>query len=110
MRQASLVILDGASPLRVKVSHQPVTETHTARGNECCEAGKRELSDRNASEGFEPRNPIYYDGRLFPKAGMQQLVARNGKSDSHHRGLSPQYDNIRNYQELGRSVMLATRA
>ena len=58
MRQESLVKLTGASPGRVKVSRRPDTESRTAGGNECCEAGRRDVSDRNASEGIEPRKLI----------------------------------------------------
>ena len=107
MCQEILVNPDGASPLRVKVSRQPVTESHTAGGNKCSEAERRELSDRNASEGDKPRNTIYHDGRLFSEAGMQQLEVHHGQNTSHHRGRSPQYDSKRSYQELGRSVILA---
>ena len=107
MRQGSLIDLNGGSPLQAKVSRQPVTEPHTAGGNESSEAEGRELLDRNESEGKKPRNGIYYDGRLFSEAGMQQLEVQHGQNPSHHRGRSPQYDSKRSYQELGRSVMLA---
>jgi len=46
----------GESPIRAKVSHQPVTEFCMAGGNECHEARRKEISGRNASEGIEPRN------------------------------------------------------
>ncbi len=46
----------GESPIRVKVSHHPVTEFCMAGGNKCHEARRREISGRNASEGIEPRN------------------------------------------------------
>jgi hypothetical protein len=68
-----LIDLNGESPLQVKVSRQPVTDPHTAGGNESSEAEGRELLDRNESEGRKPRNGIYYDGRLFSEAGMQHL-------------------------------------
>lgn len=58
MCQASLIALIGESPIRVKVSHQPDTEFHIAGGNECDEAERKDVSDRNASEGIEPRNLI----------------------------------------------------
>ena len=82
----SLVNLDGGSPLREKVSHQPVTESHIAYGNKCNEAGRMELSDRNASEGIEPRNFIYYDGRLSLYAGMQQPKIYHGKNNRSSSG------------------------
>ena len=85
VRQGSLLNLDGESPLRVKVSHQPVTDSHTVCGNKCSEAGRMELSDRNASEGIEPRNFIYHDGRLSFHTGMQQPIFHYGKE---HRSSS----------------------
>ena len=88
------------------MSRQPVTKSYNVSGNKYIEAERKELSDRNASEGIEPRNEIYYDGRLSRNTGMQQHAVRQGKNSSHHRGLSPQYDNKWNYQELGRSVIL----
>lgn len=58
MRQASLLRLTGGSPGRVKDSLQPDTETRIVCGNKYNEAGRKDVSDRNASEGIEPRNLI----------------------------------------------------
>jgi hypothetical protein len=80
VRQASLVKLTGESPGRAKVSRQPGTESRIANGNGCSEAGRMDVSDRNASEGIEPRNLIRRGSRLFQITGMQHLPARNGES------------------------------
>jgi len=40
------------------VSQQPDTKSRTAGGNECSEAGRRDVLDRNASEGIQPRKLI----------------------------------------------------
>jgi len=76
VRQASLVKLTGESPVRVKVNHQPDTESRIARGNECSEAGIRDMTDRNASEGIEPRNLIVRGSRQFQNIGMQNPSVR----------------------------------
>jgi hypothetical protein len=61
----SLVKLIGGSPIRVMISHQPDTESRTAGGNECSEAGRMDVSDRNASEGIEPRKLTRRGSRLI---------------------------------------------
>jgi hypothetical protein len=54
--EQSVLFLDGGSPSWAKGSHQPNTESHVQGGNDLNEAGRREASGHNASEGMEPRN------------------------------------------------------
>lgn len=41
-----------------KVSHQPNTKSHVWFSNGLCDAGRQEVSGRNASECTEPRNRL----------------------------------------------------
>ncbi len=59
----SLSILAGVSPAWAKASHQPGTKSRMQGGNELHEAGRREVSGFNASEGIEPRNHYRSRGR-----------------------------------------------
>ena len=56
MRQESALLSVSENLTRVMMSRQPATELRTVRGNEYGEAGGKETSGRNASEGIEPRN------------------------------------------------------
>jgi hypothetical protein len=68
--------LTGASPVREKDSHQPDTESRATGGNECSEAGRKDVLDRNASEGIEPRNLTVRGSRLIQNLGMQHTSVR----------------------------------
>ena len=72
----SLVKLIGGSPIRVKVSHQPDTESRIAGGNECNEAERRDVSDHNASEGIEPRKLTRRGSRPIQNLGMQKATVQ----------------------------------
>jgi hypothetical protein len=90
--EESVLFLDGdlsawraqaGSPFWAKGSRQPNTESHIQGGNDLNEAGRREASGHNASEGMEPRNlPSYWRSRLFMKsqaALFQPIQARLGE-------------------------------
>ena len=61
--RGSVLVLTSASLVWAKASHQSSTESHAWGGNEPCEAGRREVSGNNASEGIEPRNNHRVGGR-----------------------------------------------
>ena len=51
----------------------------TGGGNKIREAARKEILDRNASEGIEPRNYQRQRGRQFSYTGRQQKRFRNGE-------------------------------
>ena len=54
----------------------PITESCTCGGNQTGEANWKEISDRNESEGIEPRNYQRQRGRQFSFAGRQHDLTR----------------------------------
>ena len=74
-RRESVLVLTSASLVWAKVSHQSSTESHTRGGNEPCEAGRREVSGYNASEGIEPRNNHRVGGRHCSFRGKTEFSA-----------------------------------
>ena len=75
MCRGSVLVLTSASLVWTKASHQSSTESHTRGGNEPCEAGRREVSGYNASEGIEPRNNHRVGGRHCSFRGKTEFSA-----------------------------------
>lgn len=83
MRQAKSLVScrqKKKNPTQTKLSQQSGTELHTCGGNKIREAARKEISDRNASEGIEPRNFPYQRGRRCSYTGRQQKWVRQGEN------------------------------
>jgi hypothetical protein len=55
-------MLAGESPARVRISHPPDTEVHSADGNGRAEAAQREGTGRKEDEAIEPRKYQRFHG------------------------------------------------
>ena len=75
MCRGSVLVLASVSLVWVKASHQSSTKSHAWGGNEPCEAGRREVSGYNASEGIEPRNNQRVGGRPCSCRGKTEFSA-----------------------------------
>jgi len=65
------------SPVWVKVSDQPNIQSRTRGGNKPREAGRREVSGYNASEGIEPRKHYLTSAvDFFAERGKQHFRTR----------------------------------
>lgn len=84
-----MLVLASESLVWVKVSHQPSTKSHAQGGNKLGEAGRREVSGCNVSEGIEPRNYYGVGGRCCSYSSRQHSCSRYGKTTRARRGLRP---------------------